>query len=211
MGQSSDASRPRDQLPSSGGSFDEESTVSISPAALRDDEPTEPVTLGEGTMEEPSEATAGLAAAPSPDTLLRVMAEVERLKALAGSRGARLTPEIEGAIRVALAQPGPTRLTPEMAISAASSLLALTDDQYAHAAEMLRRAGEDTAGRPAAGADRDAEQALILRAVAERRSKLATGVLAQLIRRLGFPVTSDRHLKEIASFAEEIRGRKGRG
>lgn len=210
MGQSSDASRPRDQLPSSGGSFEEESTVSISPA-FHEEDPTEPVALGEGALEEPSEATARRAAAPSPDTLQRVMAEVDRLKALAGSRGARLTPEIEGAIRVALAQPGPTRLTPEMAISAASSLLALTDDQYAHAAEMLRRAGEDSAGRPAAGADRDAEQALILRAVAERRSKLATGVLAQVIRRLGIPVTSDRHLKEIASFAEEIRGRKGRG
>lgn len=186
-------------------SFDEESTVSIKPA-FADDDPTEPVHIDEGAVDDSASSPDGTMLPASSIVLQRVMSEVERLRGLAGSRGARLTEEIITALRLGVAIPGPTRLNPDQAIAATSSLLALADDQYEHAARLLSRAGLDESGVPIPRADRDGERALILRALAERRGKLETGVLSSFIRRLGIPVASDRNLQEIAAFAEEIRG-----
>ncbi len=209
MSRSADAPNPRPGADEPYVSFDEESTVSIKPP-FQEDDPTEPFNISEGTIDDTASAPEGTMLPASSIVLQRVMAEVDRLRGLAGSRGDRLTGEITTAIRLAVALPGPTRLSPDMAIAAASSLLALTDDQYDHAARLLERAGHDETGQPSKSADRDGERALILRAVAERRGKLETGVLSQFIRRLGIPVSSDRNLQEIAAFAEEIRGRNKR-
>jgi len=189
--------------------FEEESTVSIKPP-WREDDPTEPFLVTDSApihvgdeLGEPSDALLN----PDNPVLRRVTEEVERIRDLAGTRAARITPEILAVLRLGVALPGPTRLTPDMAIAAASGLLALTDDQYAHASRLLANAGLDGDGRPIDGADRERERALILRAVAERRGQLETSRLSQLVRRLGIPVASDRNLGEIAAFAAEIRGR----
>lgn len=207
-GSDDDASAPKDQVTTT-FSFEEESTVAVK-AAFFEDDPTEPAQHFEGSVEDPTTAPEGAMAPMSAEVLGPLMAEIARLGALAGSRSARLNHDVSNALRLAVALPGPTRLSPEQAIAAASGLLSLTDDQYARAARLLERAGLDDKEERIPFADRDGERALILRAVAERRGQLETGMLSQFIRRLGIPVSSDRNLKEIVAFAEEIRGRKGR-
>ena len=102
---------------------------------------------------------------------------------------------------------GAGELLASQAVAAAQSLLALAEDQYQRAVWLLRQAGRDEAGAPIPGADADAERALLLRALAERRSALETGAFSQLLRRLGIRVGSDRKISEIIAFASEIRGR----
>lgn len=190
-------------------SFEEESTVSIKPA-WHEEDPTEPFLLTDSApihVPDEGEQEEGPLLQPDNPVLRRVTEEVTRIRDLAGTRGARITAEILAVLRLGVALPGPTRLTPDMAIAAATGLLALTDDQYARASRLLASAGRDGAGNPIEGAEGDRERALILRAVAERRGQLETGRLSQIVRRLGIRVASDRNLGEIAAFAEEIRGR----
>lgn len=199
---------PPDGGPTGAASFDDETTIAIK-SAFHEDEPTEPFSTFEGDVGDIVSTTDGIPL-PTAAIVQRVMGEVERLRGLAGARGARLTEAIRKAIQVGLSLPGQQRLSPDHAVAAASGLLALADDQYKRAASLFERAGLDEGGQPVEGADVDAERALLLRALAERRSTLETGVLARVIRMLGFQVTSDRKLAELAAFAEEIRGRGAR-
>ena len=177
--------------------------------AVWEEDPTDPfVEVSEAIHDQWSVPTGNVApsSAIGAGELRSVLAEVERVKGLAGSRGARLTPEIVQAIAIGLAQEGGLLLAAQ-AVAAAQSLLALAEDQYQRAVWLLRQAGRDEAGAPIPGADADAERALLLRALAERRSALETGAFSQLLRRLGIRVGSDRKISEIIAFASEIRGR----
>ena len=201
---------PTPEVHQPGFSFDDEATVAMRDAVFEED-PTDPfVDVPEGVADQWSMSTSDAPAAGSMSAgeLRSVLAEVERIKGLAGSRSARITPEIFQALALGLSQGGGLLLAPQ-AVAATEGLLAVTEDQYHRAVWLLRQAGRDEAGEPITGADADAERALLLRAVAERRSDLETGAFSQLLRRLGIRVGSDRKLSEIIAFASEIRGRAG--
>lgn len=204
-------SRPPEVAPP-GFSFDDEATVAMRGTVFSED-PTEPlVEEQEGVYDQWSSPTANPPpplAGLSPGEARSVIAEVDRLKLLAGSRGARITPEITRALAVGVTQSGGGLLTAPQAIAAAEGLMAMADDHYQRALALFRQAGMEEGGVPIPGADVDAERALLLRAVAERRSHLETGAFAQLLRMIGIRVTSDRKISEIIAFAGEIRGRAG--
>ena len=201
------------QLPEAAFSFDDEATVAMR-GTVFSDEPTEPLGIQEDvgdawSVPTGSEASDGAPTRTEPGVVQRMIAEVDRLKLLAGTRGARITPELTRALAVGVTQTGGGLLSPVQAIAAAQGMMAMAEDHYARAVKLFRQAGVDEAGAPIPGADADAERALLLRAIAERRSHLENGAIAQLLRLLGIQVGSDRKLSEIIAFADEIRGRSG--
>ena len=90
--------------------------------------------------------------------------------------------------------------------NSATALLEMSDDQYADTMEMLNSAGEDEEGNLIQGASPGTEQALILKAISSRQDRLETNIFQDLWRWLGGDTDSDRALREIRGFADNIRG-----
>ena len=90
---------------------------------------------------------------------------------------------------------------------AAQALLNLPPEDYQKVVGLLAQAGKDKDGKPIAGADPGAEQALLLKAVAARRDNVkADTVIDNAKKMFGIESKHDLAMKDLNQFAGDIRG-----
>jgi len=89
---------------------------------------------------------------------------------------------------------------------AARALLEMTDEQYASTQTMLNGAARDEEGNAIEGADRGMEQALIMKALGARHTRIETDIFQDIGSFLGADTEADVAMSEVQGFADAIRG-----
>ena len=142
-------------------------------------------------------------------------AQLEKLAATSPEARQRLSPEIVDMLVEGVATPRTDSdrgqagiLGARQARDSAQSLIDMTPEEVAHTQELLDQAGNDSDGKPKAGADKAAEQALILKAIAARRETFgdADGFMEKVQHFLGVETRRERAAREVEAFAVAIRG-----
>lgn len=169
---------------------------------------------GEALVKE-MEVVSHALASPNPERALSTYAELHKMIEEDPERAKRLDSDVIAMMvnGTADARTSSDRgkegiMGVKSARDAANGLLNMSDEQYAQTRALLEKAGTDADGKPVAGADPGAEQALILKTVAARRDHLDGHWYDGVIHFFGGSTEQDDAMSEVETFANDIRGMK---
>lgn len=144
------------------------------------------------------------------DRALNAYADLSKMVADDPKAAERLTPAMMGMLVTGVANPRTDSDRGQAGVlgghqvrDAAATLLAMSQSDYDKLGSALGQAGKDEKGKPVAGADAAAEQALVLKALAARKDQLQDHQVGP-----DGKSKADLSMDEILGFATEIRGQE---
>lgn len=151
---------------------------------------------------------------PNADRALATYSDLSKLAAVDPKAKARISPEVVAMLvtgvgdrRTASDRGQEGILGGRQARDSAQGLVNMSDEDYQKTMQVLSLAGKDKDGNPVAGADRNAEQSLILKSVAARRDQVKTETIFDKIGSIfGMESQNKKANKDISQFATDIRG-----
>lgn len=153
---------------------------------------------------------------PNADRALATYSDLSKMAAVDPKAKARISPEVVAMLvtgvgdrRTASDRGQEGILGGRQARDSAQGLVNMSDEDYQKTMQVLSLAGTDKDGKPVAGADRNAEQSLILKSVAARRDQVKPETIFDKIGSIfGMESQNKKANQDISQFATDIRGMK---